>query len=260
MDYDSLEKKFEQYTSSIIDTCHNEHKIAMEFKKIHSQKVAEIAFNISQYIFQFPEHKDYARICGLFHDVSRFVQLREYGTFIDSKSFDHGDMSAKIVGESKWLESLPEADLKAILHAIKYHNKLEIPQVEDELTMHLSQIIRDADKIESMISIAEYYSDNDAEKSSAIEMSLPDNEDVSPEVLESLRNFKMVDYSTIKTLNDFKLLKISWVFDINYPISYAFLLDSKCLEKMFSTIKNPSEELSQLVAMAIGYAEANASL
>jgi hypothetical protein len=89
---------------------------------------------------------------------------------------------------------------------------------------------------------------------------LPDNEDVSPEVLESLRNFKMVDYSTIKTLNDFKLLKISWVFDINYPISYAFLLDSKCLEKMFSTIKNPSEELSQLVAMAIGYAEANASL
>ena len=37
-----------------------------------------------------------ARLAALFHDVSRFKQYREFQTFRDADSFDHGEMSAEI--------------------------------------------------------------------------------------------------------------------------------------------------------------------
>ena len=47
------------------------------------------------------DEKEYNRacVCALFHDLGRFPQIRDYDTFIDRESFDHGDRSFDILKE-----------------------------------------------------------------------------------------------------------------------------------------------------------------
>ena len=92
----------------------------------------------------------------------------------------------------------------------------------------------------------------------ALELDLPNISEVSEKVLESLRNAQMVDYRDIRTLDDFKLLKISWIYDINYPISFAMLIESHVLNRIFNSMKTKNKDLEFLVGIAYGYAEASA--
>jgi hypothetical protein len=53
----------------------------------------------------------------------------------------------------------------------------------------------------------------------------------------------------MKTLNDFKLLQISWVFDLNFTRSYEILKDRQYIERIAETLPDTPE-----VTEAVGYA------
>ncbi len=93
-----------------------------------------------------------ANITALFHDYSRFFQIRDYNTFNDHLSLDHGDLGYKLLIEDKQLDSfvedLTEEEKNLVGIAIKNHNKFEIdPNLTDEQVL-FCHLIRDADKVD----------------------------------------------------------------------------------------------------------------
>ena len=47
-------------------------------------------------------------------------------------------------------------------------------------------------------------------------LGFPDQPDCSPEILDTISEGEMINLVDVKTLNDFKLLQLSWIFDLNF--------------------------------------------
>ena len=84
----------------------------MALKIVHSQKVAEISKQLAIHRNCSAMDVDLAEVTGLYHDIGRFEQIRQYHTFIDWKSVDHAKLSTVVLfgpkrDADKILEALP---------------------------------------------------------------------------------------------------------------------------------------------------------
>ena len=69
-----------------------------ELKRKHSRRVCAIACAIAESLEWNEEHDAWlAHAIGLLHDTARFEQYRDYKTFADAASFDHGERGAAIL-------------------------------------------------------------------------------------------------------------------------------------------------------------------
>ena len=71
--------------------------VKIERKKFHSIRVKEISKEIANSLNLSKEYVDLAMVIGLLHDIGRFEQEKQYKTFIDAHSFDHGDYGANLL-------------------------------------------------------------------------------------------------------------------------------------------------------------------
>ena len=130
--------------------------IKIKLKIDHTYRVADIASRIAVSVGENP---DFSWFLGLLHDIGRFEQLTQYGTFKDAESVDHAELGADILFKDGLIESFPtafslfskvcqdEADDRLIAEtAIRLHNKLSLPGGLDEKTLLYCKILRDADK------------------------------------------------------------------------------------------------------------------
>ncbi|HKZ17778.1 MAG TPA: HD family phosphohydrolase, partial [Geobacteraceae bacterium] len=60
---------------------------------------------------------------------------------------------------------------------------------------------------------------------------------------------KMVRLSTVKTLNDFKIMQLSWVYDLNFGSSFRLVTERDCINELAATLPRESrvEEAIQAV-------------
>jgi hypothetical protein len=62
----------------------------------------------------------------------------------------------------------------------------------------------------------------------------------------------MADLKDMSTLNDFKLLQISWVFDLNFRPTYRAVYERQYVERIAATLPQ-TREISEVVAKVQGY-------
>lgn len=178
----------------------------MELKRFHTAKVVENASAIVEGE-NFPEEwKKPALIAALLHDTGRYEQLKKYNTFQDSKSVDHAVLSHDIVKAKGWVSD------PAILKAILYHNRRELPEGLDEKTAALSKVVRDADKLDIFRVLEERLDLTDWRKAKTEFWGLDPMGKPSEEVLSAIREKRPVDYQHIRSLADFILIQIGWIF------------------------------------------------
>ncbi len=152
-----------------------------------------------------------AEAAALLHDTGRYEQLRRYNTFKDSESVDHAVFSHDIVKEKGWLDSWPEADAKAILDAVLYHNRRDMPDGLDPLTFDLSRTVRDADKLDIFRVLEHQAATTDWRHDSAAFWNLPVSAPPNPAVVDAIRSHRPVDYQHILSLADFVLIQVGWM-------------------------------------------------
>lgn len=182
-----------------------------------------------------------AETSALFHDVGRFPQYAQHKTFLDRKSVNHGRLGADILREKQVLTQLPVYEQELILNTVRFHNAFEVPHCEDlgyRLFLHL---IRDADKLDIWRVFAEYYQVPEDEKPSAVGLGLPDLPDCSTAVLRCLHDRKPAALSELKTLNDFKLLQISWVYGLQFRHTFRLLAERGLIGRIASTVPHTKE-------------------
>jgi hypothetical protein len=175
-----------------------------------------------------------AESIALFHDIGRFPQYARYKTFRDSLSVNHGLLGAETLIKEKILHDMPSDEQEIIVKSVKFHNAFSISKTMTKEIVFFLKLIRDADKLDIWRVFLEYYESPDEIKASAVGLGLPDFPEYSEEVVSCIFRKKIVLLSMMKTLNDFKLLQLSWIFDLNFEPTFRLLCGRNYVNRLTS--------------------------
>lgn len=191
-----------------------------------------------------------ATAVALLHDVGRFPQYRRWRTFRDSESDNHARLSVEVIRSEALLDHLPAEERLLIEEAVRFHNLLELPDQISSPTDRFIRLIRDADKLDIWRVFLEYYQLPEEERASAVGLGFPDLPEVTPACLAALSEGRIVKLEQARVLNDFKLLQISWVYDLNWATTRRLLLEREYLPKLAATLPD-TPQVQQAVGRAL---------
>ncbi len=184
----------------------------MRLKRVHTGFVVRNAELIADGERFDPKTREAALAAALLHDTGRYEQLKLYNTFKDSDSIDHAVFSHDIVKEKAWLDGLfDESTRDAVLKAVLYHNRREIPSGLDPLTETCSHTVRDADKLDIFRVLEDQIANTDWRGDSRAFWNLRLDVPPNPVVVDCIAKGLPVDYQDIKSLADFVLIQVGWM-------------------------------------------------
>jgi hypothetical protein len=214
-------------------------------KEVHTFNVCRNMLDLAEDLSLNDNKKLLAETVALFHDIGRFPQYARYKTFKDSISVNHGLLGAETLIREKILHKLPEDEQGIVIEAVKFHNAFSVPKKENEDMLFFIRMVRDADKLDIWRVFLEYYESPTESKASAVGLGLPDLPEYSIDVLSYIYKKEIVSLGTIKTLNDFKLLQLSWIFDLNYKPAFRLLSDRDYIGRIIAKLPS-TEEIQRL--------------
>jgi hypothetical protein len=182
-----------------------------------------------------------AQLTAMLHDIGRFEQFGQFKTYNDSISFDHAQKAVDLIEENSWLAYLTDDVQQIIKKAILYHNKISIPKGESEPVLLLSKIIRDADKTDILDIAIREYSLPIKSQNNFFSLELENKPTFSKKVTNAIIAGKIADKKDLKTVNDFKLMLMSYVFDINFKKTFITINKKQYLKQLFDTLPKSDE-------------------
>ncbi|MBF0537283.1 MAG: HD domain-containing protein [Nitrospirae bacterium] len=197
----------------------------IKLKERHSFGVCENMSLIARQYIEGEEGIVLAEAVGLLHDVGRFPQYARYKTFRDSISVNHGVLGVETLIKECPISEMDVEEYAILTQSIKYHNAYKIPPGLDSDTVKYLKLIRDADKLDIWRVFIEYFDTDEADRPSAAALGLPLVGLCNNDVLRSVYNRQMVLLKDVSTLDDYKLLQLSWIFDLNFATSHRLLLE-----------------------------------
>ena len=186
----------------------------MQLKRVHTDKVVENAGLIAAGERFTAAERDVALAAALLHDTGRYEQLRRFNTFRDSDSVDHAIFSHDIAKEMGWLDEVGSVGAEwreAILKAVLYHNRRDLPDGMDSLTACAAHTVRDADKLDIFRVLEDQVAHTDWQAGSRAFWNLQVNAAPNPAVVSAIEERRPVDYQNIKSLADFVLIQVGWM-------------------------------------------------
>jgi hypothetical protein len=246
-----LKNWFSDYTNSYYSS-HEEDQRNIMLKIKHSDNVRKNIVQIARASSLNSNKVRLAETIALFHDLGRFPQYAQYKTFRDADSVNHGLLGSRTLTEEGVLQHLPEDERHLIIQTVKFHNAFAIPSdLEGDAVMFL-KLVRDADKVDIFRVFIEYYESPEEDRASATAFGVPDTPEYSNGMLSCIMNKQVASYSRIKTENDFKLMKLSWIYDMHFDESVRLLLRRNCVNKLIDKLPR-TDEVRSAVAVLKGY-------
>ncbi|MBP7462620.1 MAG: HD domain-containing protein [Candidatus Delongbacteria bacterium] len=245
-DVEQIKEWFDQYVDRFF-TGYEAYDSALSLKKIHTENVVLNSLELAEAMNLNRGARRLVDVMATLHDVGRFEQYARYGTYSDLKSEDHARLGLEIVEKNNVLHRLPYREREMVRMAIAYHSAAVLPSLHDLESILYLKLLRDADKIDILRVVTDHYDGLNVVE--AIEIELPDRPDVSDRVVESLKAGRIVKIQDVKTLSDFKLLQISWVFDLNFKRSFEIINERRYLERLSSGLP-PTEPVLKAVDAA----------
>lgn len=217
---------------------YNSEDEKVRLKIEHTYRVSGLCDRIADSLNLSEEDKDLAWLIGLLHDIGRFEQLKNYGTFLDADSIDHAALGADILFRQGKIRDFVEetGGDELIQTAIRCHNAFRIPSGLDKRTELFCNIVRDADKVDILkvnveFSFEEIYNVSTAQLR---------KEAVTDKVMESFEEEHAVLRSMKMATVDYIVGHISLVFELVFPISLKLVQEQGYLEELMNfTSDNP---------------------
>jgi len=222
----------------------------MDLKSAHTRRVCENILDIGRSQNLSPGDLPVAEAAALLHDIGRFEQYRRYRTFVDSKSENHAALGVKIIRENQLLDDFRPGPTGIILGAVACHNRLAVPADGDPKFLLILRMLRDADKVDIWRVVTGYYRQAGHLRNQAVGLDLPDTEDISDKVYEDLMAGRSARMADLRVLNDFKLLQMGWIFDINFPRSFELVRERGYLEAIRAALPKGSRRADEIYARA----------
>jgi hypothetical protein len=225
----------------------------IELKEAHTHRVCSNTRRIAADLGLDAQRAAMAETIALFHDVGRFPQYLRFKTFQDSISVNHAVLGAKVLIEHNVLRDLQDQERSVVIRAVTLHNVFTLPPGLDGETLLHAKMVRDADKLDIWRVFIELIGTDTAEWPSAAGLGLPHTPELSPGVLTSLERREMVRLTSLRTLNDFKLLQLAWIYDLNFAPSLRMVLERCVIDRLSETmprtpdVERATENLRQYV-------------
>jgi hypothetical protein len=226
----------------------------ISLKQEHSQRVCTEILDIGGKIGLHDQELALAELIALFHDIGRFEQYARYRTFADRASVNHAAFGVKILKEKRVLDKLDESTRDLVLKTILYHNRATLPRQESKTCLLFTKLLRDADKLDIWRVVTEYYARSDSQRNAALELGLPDTPEISAKVYRDLLAGKIVSIHHLKNLNDFKLLQISWIYDINFVPTFQRIRERAYLAIIRQALPQ-SDKIETIFSVILDYVE-----
>lgn len=213
-----LLKEMHSWMDAYMKSFHTDDEEVMQgirIKEEHTGYVTAIAIQLAKHLQLDGHDVELAEIMGLFHDVGRFRQYSIYKTFNDAVSEDHADLGLKVLSELDFIKKLRSEDEALVRFAIGRHNKKEIGPAPSKKALMFAKLLRDADKLDIYRVLSPYLGPENADK--APKFIAADASDlVSLDFIEDFKAGRQADYRKLRTLGDRKLVRLLWVYDINF--------------------------------------------
>ena len=145
MNLEKAKLEFLRYTEPYKDL-----NFMCQLKINHTFRVMQLCEEIAKSLDLSKEDIEFAKYCGLLHDIGRFEQWRMYETFDDSLSLDHAKLGVDILKNDDYIEEfyLEDSYIDTLLNSVYYHNKYELSDFLSDRDKLFCNIVRDADKID----------------------------------------------------------------------------------------------------------------
>ena len=229
LDITKAKKVFKEYIKKYDPT---NGKIAI--KIAHMYRVAEIAKNTAKYLRLSDEDVRLAELIGLLHDIGRFEQIKQFNTFDDKKSINHGELGIKILFQDNLIRKFIEDTCydRIIYLAIINHNKnqsLLTKDVTKRERLHMN-IIRDSDTLDILNIII----DDNADKKALYDKEDLTDETLSDEIYNEFMKVRELDYGKIKNSADLLITRYMFIWNMNYNYALQEIKNRQYLEKLYN--------------------------
>ncbi len=212
------------------------HQRSLDLKEAHTFRVCAAIERIASGLGLSENDFRIASVTALFHDIGRFSQYQKYRTFRDLDSDNHAKLSIWELNRHRVLHTLNFTERQIISLAIFFHNRLRTPRNLDPKTLLHCQLIRDADKVDILRIMAEHFQMAESMRNPVLTLGLGADPLVREEVYRMLLNGRIMSYSKLKTINEFKVLQMSWVFDINFRPTFEILRERNNIGVLAATL------------------------
>ena len=238
---ETLSKRFSNYVDRfrIDGALHPMHQLKLE----HSIRVSADARGIAEGMSWPTEEVNLAEMVGLLHDTARFPQFKQYGTFSDADSVDHGDLGFQTLEKENLLDGLADEPRDLILHSVQYHNKKHLPP---ELTAHEEKhlrLIRDADRLDIFFVCWHAIHTGHIHDNPEIAMGIDFDGPPTDAVLDQFERGEAIDYSSMQSMADRFVLQLSWMHDMSYDSTKRLICERGILEKFIDVLPVKTDRL-----------------
>lgn len=270
IDRKKVKNVFKKYTDNY-DISDEKIKLKVD----HTYRVAALSERIARSLGLGDDDTNLAWLIGMLHDIGRFEQLKNYGTFSDAESIDHAHYGVELLFEDGLIEKFASEnatkDLKGTKDlketAVKSENKeketkeiseLDILRtaiwnhsayrVEEGLTDRVKMfcnIIRDADKID----ILKVNYDVTLEVIYDVTTEELKNSGVTDEVMKAFMEHHAVLRSLKKTPIDNLVGHAALVFELVYNESFKIVKEQGYIEKMLSYVSDNQDTVKKFEIM-----------
>ena len=206
-------------------------------KEKHTGYVTANCVELAKFLKLSTHDAQLAEIIGLFHDVGRFRQYSIYKTFNDADSEDHADLGIKVLDELNFFKELSAPDYELVKFAIQNHNKKTVAPTDDERKILFSKLIRDADKLDIYRVLEPFLAQANVDKMPQFIKSKGRLvADISPDFIENFVTGEQADYRKIRTNGDRKIVRLMWIYDVNFSWTMRKIVERGYIEKIVSNL------------------------
>ena len=229
--YDDIFTKFINYCNEYIEIYPN-LKNDFNVKINHSVNVSKDIMILSKHLGFDKRNSVILEIIGLLHDIGRFEQISKYETCVDYISLDHGQLGCQIIDKLDLIKKFDSIEKKLIKDTIFWHNKVNVPPIKNQKYNIFIKLLRDADKIDNY-KLLENISSNHTK---TIFGKFPKGENISQDVLLSIKKGELVKYNIIKNDIDHIFYYFAWLCDINFYSAIKLIIDRGYIKLIFSLL------------------------
>ena len=206
----------------------------IRLKVEHIERVSQTAKKLATKLELEDEDIKLAELIGLLHDIGRFEQLKQYNTFVDRNSINHGEFGVHVLFNKKdgiirnFIEDKQYDDI--IKKAILNHNKdvIDIPKDLTPRELLHTKVIRDSDKID-ILNLLTF-----EKKETAWEKADLSDDIISDEIYKEFMEQKRINYGHRKSSADILVSHFAYVFDFNFPESLELVRKRNYFEKIYN--------------------------
>lgn len=203
-----------------------------DLKIDHTRQVVAIMARLATALQLPPGERGLAAAIAICHDVGRFPQFRDHGTFNDASSVNHAALAVRTLKDEGVLDRLTEEERRLLLQAVALHNVFILPANLPPAVRRFALLIRDADKLDIWRVLLDYCTSEPGERASAVTWELPDTGCCSEDALKEVAAGRVLQRKLLATAEDFKLLQLSWVFDLNFDESFRIVAERGYIESL----------------------------